>query len=203
MTARKKTQRARRDKHGMDATERAIADAYVGQGFANAAGALAALRGHETPRLCDRSASSRMMARPHVANYVDLRRREHSARMDVSAERVLEEFASIAFLDPRCLWDEVNGRMREIEELPERVAAAIASVECIEQTLPDGTKTRAWRYKAVDKLGALRALAERLGLFKEHNEQQAHAAVRAWLEHAATVTAGSVPRALGPPTDGG
>lgn len=95
-------------------------------------------------------------------------------KLDITAERVLSEMATIAFSDIRNVFDD-RGNLRLVNELPDDVAPAIASVEVARERvtrLGDGDsgikveecviKVRAW-----DKVKALELLAKNLGLLKD------------------------------------
>ncbi len=91
----------------------------------------------------------------------------------ISAERVLQEYARLGFFDPRKLFHD-NGQPKEISELDDDTAAALAGldlVEIYEGTGPDRkfvgyTK----KYKIADKKGALDSIAKHLGMFVDRTE---------------------------------
>lgn len=91
----------------------------------------------------------------------------------ISAERVLQEYARLGFFDPRKLFHD-NGQPKEISELDDDTAAALAGldlVEIYEGTGPDRkfvgyTK----KYKIADKKGALDSIAKHLGMFIDRTE---------------------------------
>jgi len=91
----------------------------------------------------------------------------------ISAERVLREYARLGFFDPRKLFHD-NGQPKEISELDDDTAAALAGldlVEIYEGTGPDRkfvgyTK----KYKIADKKGALDSIAKHLGMFVDRTE---------------------------------
>ena len=86
------------------------------------------------------------------------------SRVEVTVDRVVEELASIAFLDPRDLFG-TAGELLPITEIPECARRALASFEF---GSTDGearvtvSKVRFW-----DKLSALSMLARHLGMFAE------------------------------------
>lgn len=111
-------------------------------------------------------AGCKLMAQPHVRAAVERRRAKMAANLEITAERVLMEFARIAFFDIRRLYD-ADGRLKGMAELDDDTAAALASVESI------GLLTQ--KVKAHTKHPALDALAKHLGLFKEDNKQKGDA----------------------------
>lgn len=87
--------------------------------------------------------------------------------LNITPERVLQEYARIAFADVRCIFDD-NGTLIPIHELDDDTAAAVASVEV--QTIGDKEgvmKTDTHKVKMYDKLNALGVLAKRLKLYED------------------------------------
>jgi len=80
----------------------------------------------------------------------------------VTADRVLEEYARIAFADIRnyASWGPDGIRLRPPAEIAPEDAAAIAEIAA-----PQGASGRGARIKLHDKKAALHALARHLGLF--------------------------------------
>jgi len=85
----------------------------------------------------------------------------------ISTERVLQEYARVAFADLRCLVDD-NGVPIPLHDLDDDTAAALAGVELEVIGDADGPiKTTRHRYKIADKMKALEILAKRLKLFED------------------------------------
>lgn len=88
------------------------------------------------------------------------RQRGEAAGLDT--ERTLREVARVAYADPRRLFD-ANGRPIPLHELPEEVAATIASYE----VWPDGrVKVKFW-----SKVEALDRAMRHAGLYERDNKQ--------------------------------
>ncbi len=85
---------------------------------------------------------------------------------NITQERVLKEYARIAFVDIRSLYDE-SGNLKAITGLDEDTARAIAGIEVVieksgeEKKIVDYIK----KIKMIDKKGALDSLAKHLGMF--------------------------------------
>lgn len=93
---------------------------------------------------------------------------EREERTQITQDRVLQEYARIAFFDPRNLFDN-RGCPLNISDIDDDTAAAIAGIEVIEGVnLESGCLTR--KYKIVNKLGALDSLAKHLGMFDARQE---------------------------------
>jgi len=95
-------------------------------------------------------------------------------KTEITRERVLQEYAKLAFFDPRKLFDE-NGNPKKITELDDDTAAAIAGLEVNSQLAlveVEGEKpetrdvlSTVRKYKIVDKKAALDSIAKHLGMF--------------------------------------
>ncbi len=75
-------------------------------------------------------AASRMLRKVKVQALLKQRMEERQQRLDISADRVLRELARIAFFDPRKLFNH-DGSLKDIAELDDDTAAAIAGVEIV------------------------------------------------------------------------
>ncbi len=101
----------------------------------------------------------RLVTKSHVSEYIEKLRAEQSRRTAITADRVLEELAAIAFAD-RTEMQAINCRgdvsFRPTDELSDGAKKAIA---CIEEG-KYGTKITSY-----DKVKALELLGKHLGLF--------------------------------------
>lgn len=97
------------------------------------------------------------------------RQEEVAAACGVTAERVISEYARIAFFDPRQLFD-VDGNPVPLHLLPEGIAAAISGVDVSSSDLGGNIKTKVLKYKLSDKRAALDALAKNLNLIPDRVE---------------------------------
>lgn len=134
-------------------------------------GTQAAIRAGYSARSANEQACQ-ILARPHVKAALERRRAALMENMAVSAERILLEFARIAFFDMRRVFNEQN-KLRPVNELDADTAAALVSVETIGGVETIGAMTE--KVKAHAKFPALDALAKHLGLFKEDNRQKGDA----------------------------
>lgn len=95
--------------------------------------------------------------------------------VNVTRQRVIEEFSRIAFFDPAKLFDS-EGCLIEITKLDEDTRRAIASIEHDDsfKYSDDGDEPkrtgRTSRLKFLDKHGALVSLARHLGMFRDKVE---------------------------------
>ena len=124
----------------------------------------AAIRAGYSPKTANEQ-GARLLANVSVAAAVAAKQTTQFAKLEITAERVLEEFARIAFADPRQLLED-DGTLKPISTLTAADAAALASFDVI--VLPHGDTVR--RLRLWDKVAALTALAKRFGLVKEQVE---------------------------------
>src|SRR3954464_756674 len=110
------------------------------------------------------STGERILRNAEVAAAIAEAQAARSRRTEVTADRVVLELARVAFGDPRRVmsWGPGGVKLRPSAELVDEEAAIVAEVS---QTVTDAGGTI--RLKTVDKLGALRLLAQHLGMLGE------------------------------------
>src|SRR3954453_10757168 len=109
---------------------------------------------------------ARLLANVKVAAAIAEAQAARNRRTEVTADRVVLELARVAFGDPRRVmsWGPGGVRLRPSAELADEKAAIVA--EMGETTTKEGGSLR---LKTVDKLSALRLLAQHLGMLGESN----------------------------------
>jgi len=123
----------------------------------------AAIRAGYSAKTAD-VAGSRLLANVKVAAAIQEAMDKRSEKTGITAERVLEEIAKLAFCNLQDFYNE-NGSIKDIHELPRDVAAALSS-----------TKTNITEACAVqeiklhDKKGSLELLGRHLKLFTDKTE---------------------------------
>jgi phage terminase small subunit len=118
--------------------------------------------------------ASKLLRNPKVAAYIAARQKKLQDKLEITQERVLQEYAKLAFLDPRKFYDE-NGNLIPVHQLPADVAAALAGMEIVTaRTGKDAEGNPEYedvkKIKFIDKKGALDSLSRTLGLFKDKVE---------------------------------
>lgn len=105
-----------------------------------------------------------VMRRPHVAQAIAERRVEQAQNVEVTVERVLREYARIAFSDiRRYMRVSADGvAMKDSDQWTEDEAAAVAEVS--ETRTENGGSIRVKLHSKMDALGAL---GKHLGMFNE------------------------------------
>lgn len=106
------------------------------------------------------------LAKSHISEAIQTRRKELQKSLHITQERILEEEARLAFIDVGFLFDE-NGDLLPVHKIPEDARRAIAGIEITELEKKGGTKHR---YKVFDKGQALARISKHLGLYapKKH-----------------------------------
>lgn len=116
----------------------------------------------------------RLLGNVRVASGIERLKAQRSAKVGITAERILEELRRLALSDVRGLFDE-HGNLRAIADLTDEQAAAISSVEVVTKIIPGAKgepadveyvhKIRSW-----DKPRALELLAKHLGIIRDRME---------------------------------
>ena len=151
----------RADLDSLSHRQRLFVAAYLGNGFnasraARAAGYSESTAAHQ---------STRLARNPKLARIVAQQAQKEMARREITAERVLEEMAKLAFFDPRRIFD-ANGNLLPPSQMGEDEAAAIAGLDL--RQMQDGSEMK--KIKLADKLKSLEVLGRYLRLFTERVE---------------------------------
>ena len=110
--------------------------------------------------------ASRLLRKPHIQKALQRLAVETKARLELSAENVLQDLSDAATFDPRNLLDE-HGHVKPIQTLDERTARGIASFKRRELYKGRGKNRRCigviWKFR-FDRLKPLVTLAKCQGL---------------------------------------
>lgn len=113
-----------------------------------------------------RSQANELLTKPDIQAYIAEKRKALADKLDISQERVLKEYAAIAFLDIRKVFDS-EGRLKPMQELDDETARAIASIESYEEIERAGEETFVAgmnrKVKMWDKRAALDSICKVLG----------------------------------------
>ena len=107
-----------------------------------------------------------LLGKNHVAEAVRTGRAALSKRTEITQDRVLQEYARIAFLDPRKLFNS-TGAPKPIHELDDDTAAAIVWLDVVQVGNAEVGVGDVLKYKLADKKGALDSVARHLGMFND------------------------------------
>jgi phage terminase small subunit len=146
---------------------------FVAEYLVDLNGKQAAIRTGYSPKTAEQQAS-RLLSNGKVAAAVADGQQTVAERLGITHERVLKEFARIAFVDIRKVFDE-NGYLVPIHELDDDTAAAIAGLDIVEnqagaEISTSGIKiveSHTKKIKLADKKAALDSLAKHLGLLAD------------------------------------
>lgn len=146
---------AKADGDPLTEREREFVEYYLGECRLNASEAAVRSGYSEKSKGC---LGYQLLQKPTIKAEIEARRAELLERLGVTTERVLQEYAALAFSDMREVsqWNGSVVAPKDSSTLDNRAAAAIAEVSSDEK----GTKV-----KLHDKKGALDALSKHLGLF--------------------------------------
>jgi phage terminase small subunit len=107
------------------------------------------------------------LKKPKIANAIAASQKKRAERTEITQDRVLAEYAKLAFLDPRKFFT-AEGNLVPIQDLDDDTAAALAGMDVVENrgeggAIVDYTK----KIKISDKKGALDSIARHLGMFND------------------------------------
>ena len=110
--------------------------------------------------------ASENLRKPYIQEALRARQEQLRDANAVTPERVIQEYARLAFADMAAYvaWGPEGIRAVPSSELPEGATRAVAEVT---ETITD--KGRTFRFKLHDKKGALDSLAKHLGMFVDTN----------------------------------
>jgi phage terminase small subunit len=163
------------DEDGLSISQRVFTEHYLVSGNASASYKKCIEEGHF--RHPDNgkdlnSEASRILRTPAVKEAIKRRQKHLQEKFEISQERVLREYACIAFsrLTDYYSITENDVVIRKPEDLTEEQKAAIADISIFENVVT-GTR-RVAKVKLHDKNDALKSLSKHLGLFEKDNKQR-------------------------------
>lgn len=119
--------------------------------------------------------ASRLLSNAKVAERLNLMRSALEEKTGITVQRVLEEYAKIAFFDPSKIFKSTVGGdpYIDVSEATPDEWAAVTAIQCEDYTDGRGDDAREVRKVKVtlaDKKGALDSIAKHLGMFTEKVE---------------------------------
>jgi phage terminase small subunit len=117
-------------------------------------------------------AGARLLTNVKVSSEIAKLTQKTCAKLEISAEKVLQELARLAFLDPRKFYNE-NGGLKHVTELDDDTAACLAGMEVREIGGDDEEKQPTVfcrKIKFADKGANLERLGRHLKLFTDKVE---------------------------------
>lgn len=110
-----------------------------------------------------------LIRKPIVAAAIEEQLAAREQRTRITADRVLAEYAKIAFADIGQIFDD-KGELLAIANMPPDIRAAISSFELETSDRGEGAVLNIAKIKMLDKLGALGQVGRHLGLFNDKLE---------------------------------
>lgn len=130
-------------------------------------GTQAAIRSGYSARTAE-SQASRLLTDVRVKAYIAELREKLNTKLEITAEKVIQEIAKIAFFDPSKLYND-DGTVKELSELDDNTRAVIS--ECGLVGVGKGITAEVIRYmKTYDKQKALDQLGRHLGMFTDNTK---------------------------------
>jgi phage terminase small subunit len=109
---------------------------------------------------------------PKIKNRIAVLQGRMAERLELSADRILQELMRQAFVDLRLLYDE-NGKLKLMSEWPDDAARAVNSIEHEDRRTGSGEDAETYRVvkiKTNDKNAALKMLGSHMKMFLERHE---------------------------------
>lgn len=110
------------------------------------------------------------LSKPDIAAAIEAAQKLRQERTHITADRVLQELARIAFFDPRKLLNEA-GHPKSLTELDDDTAAAVAGLDLLEEYRGTGEERQfvgyVKKFKIADKNTALTNAMKHLGILTE------------------------------------
>lgn len=128
-------------------------------------GTQAAIRAGYSPKTAKEQASY-LLTNINIKNRVAELKAVRQSRVEITQDRVLQEYARLAFHDPRKFFDE-SGNLKNVTELDDDTAAALAGMDVSAEKSEDGQVSFTKKIKIADKKGALDSVARHLGMFND------------------------------------
>lgn len=132
----------------------------------------------------------RLLRNVQVSAAIQEAMNKRSNKLEITAERVLQEIAKLAFYDPRNFFDD-DGRIKPISELDDNTAMALGGIETLHKIIGDDKDGMAvvTKIKLVDKGQNLERLGRHLKLFTDK------------VEHTGTLTLEQIVAGANEPSD--
>lgn len=162
-----KPKNQKRSRAGNDLQERFVSEYMIDKNARNAAirAGFSAASAHVT--------AHRLLKKANVASEIARREAEIAQKCDVSVEKIMREYARIAFFDPGDFFND-DGTLRPISEIPEDARRAISSLDINKLRSVQGDDVRieeiVRKIRTSSKVGCLDSLARIMGLMKDQVE---------------------------------
>lgn len=110
------------------------------------------------------------LKKPEIQIAIQKEMEKREKRTEITQDRVLEQYARLAFFDIRKLYKE-DGSLKPIHELDDESATAVAGIESFEKYDSDGVPEGILKkIKLTDRRAALCDVARHLGMFTDKHD---------------------------------
>ena len=148
-------------------TNKSLAQCYLDAGYSSRV---------KVPRV----AAARALNKPHVQERVDYYRSMMAAKLDIRSERIMAEFAAIAFADPLDAFDiDESGylQVKSLDKMPPWARRSIMSIKSKRRILDGKDENDVILEEEIEvkfhpKVAALTKIAEIKNMFKEHEKNK-------------------------------
>jgi len=130
----------------------------------------AAIRAGYSKRTAN-SQASRLLARDDIQEYIKKLRGKQTKRTDITADRVINEMAKIAFVKVDDFYNQ-DGSVKQLDELSDSAKASVSSYYVKRVKLSDDNYVDVPVFSAHNKDKQLENLAKHLGIFEKDNNQK-------------------------------
>jgi len=113
----------------------------------------------------DPNIGRQLITKNNVSEAIQEALQQRSRRTEITQDRVLQEFARIAFFDPANLFDEL-GKPLPISQIDEDTRRAISGLDVCTIGSNDIGPGEIQKFKIANKLGALEQIGKHLGMFQ-------------------------------------
>lgn len=116
-----------------------------------------------------KSVGSENLTKPDIQTRLKVLMDARAKRTEVTADRVLKEYARIAFFDIRKIYDD-QGNLKNIWELDDDAAAGVVGIDHYVEKSEGEPLGKTTKIKIADKKGALDSIGRHLGMFTDKHE---------------------------------
>lgn len=117
------------------------------------------------------STGPRMLQHPGVKELIESQLAKRTAKLELTADRVLLELTRVGFLDLGGAFGP-DGQLLALGEMPEDVRRALSGIDTEQIQADDGPAGTVLKIRTADKLKALELLGKHLKLFTELHEHK-------------------------------
>ena len=125
-----------------------------------------------------RVAAAQLLANPNISDAIQEQMRAREARTLITADRVIAEFARVAFFDPSNVFGK-DGKPLPVSQMDEDTRRAIAGLDVVFVGNSETGVGEVQKIKIANKLQALENLGKHLGIYEKDNKQPGEDAAKA------------------------